>query len=245
MADRPPVLFVVSCEHAGHRVPPAYRPLFRGARATLESHRGWDPGAREVAVELARRLGVVPILHDVTRLLIEVNRSIGHVALFSEFTRDLDVDVRDRLREAFYEPHRREVAAAIERGIARAGQVVHLGVHSFTPEWNGQPRNAELGLLYDPKRTRERRWCEQWQRRVRDREPSLCVRRNYPYRGAADGLTTALRRTYAPARYLGLEIEINQRTIRGTRAARGTSARSPHHWAELLAETIPGTARRR
>jgi len=51
----------------------------------------------------------------------------------------------------------------------------------------------------------------------RVRVPGLRVRRNYPYRGAADGLTTHLRRQLGP-RYLGVELEINQALLLGAQA---------------------------
>jgi hypothetical protein len=41
------------------------------------------------------------------------------------------------------------------------------------------------------------------------------VRRNYPYRGVSDCLVTTLRRQFAGERYLGLEIEVNQKLPRG------------------------------
>ena len=49
--------------------------------------------------------------------------------------------------------------------------------------------------------------------------PELRVRYNYPYRGDSDGLTTWLRKKHPAARYLGIEIEINQRLV-GTRGWR-------------------------
>ncbi|MEN9581780.1 MAG: hypothetical protein RJA70_4789, partial [Pseudomonadota bacterium] len=44
-------------------------------------------------------------------------------------------------------------------------------------------------------------------------EPAARLRRKYPYLGKADGLTTALRREFAPAAYLGLELEVNQASL--------------------------------
>jgi hypothetical protein len=41
------------------------------------------------------------------------------------------------------------------------------------------------------------------------------VRRNYPYRGYADGLTTHLRRRYRGRAYIGIEIEVNQKHVLG------------------------------
>ncbi len=83
-----------------------------------------------------------------------------------------------------------------------------MGVHTFAPELHGERRNADVGLLYDPRR--------EWEKRVVDRmTPALSaqgfrVRRNYPYRGDADGHTTSLRRLYPDGKYAGIEIEINQ-----------------------------------
>ena len=89
--------------------------------------------------------------------------------------------------------------------------MLHLSVHSFTPAIDGRVRNADVGLLYDPARTAERRVCQQLQRALQSAHPELRVRRNYPYRGTADGFTTYLRRLFPDKQYAGIEIEINQR----------------------------------
>jgi predicted N-formylglutamate amidohydrolase len=93
--------------------------------------------------------------------------------------------------------------------------VLHLAVHSFTPVWAGQERNADIGLLYDPRRIQERRLCQRWQRLLGEVDSTLRVRRNYPYLGRADGLTTALRQEFAPTSYLGIELEVNQAVLAG------------------------------
>ena len=41
-------------------------------------------------------------------------------------------------------------------------------------------------------------------------DPTLRLRRNYPYLGKSDGVTQSLRRKHAPERYVGLELEVNQ-----------------------------------
>ena len=42
----------------------------------------------------------------------------------------------------------------------------------------------------------------------------MCIRdRNYPYHGKNDGLTTAMRRCFAPSEYVGIEIELNQALV--------------------------------
>ena len=211
---------LVTCEHADHRVPARYVQCFRSARAraALRSHRGYDPGALGVARRIAERLRAPCYACTVTRLLVEVNRSLSHRDLFSEFTAGLDAADRQRLLDTYYTPHRDRVEAVVRREYAAGRRVLHLGVHSFTPSLRGVVRPIELGLLYDPARSIERRFCRRWQRELEARNPAWRIRRNQPYRGAADGFTTYLRRRF-PARYAGVELEVNQQVL-ATRAGR-------------------------
>jgi predicted N-formylglutamate amidohydrolase len=92
--------------------------------------------------------------------------------------------------------------------------VIHLSSHSFTPELHGKIRNADIGLLYDPRRPGEVALCERWKAAFKLCAPDLAVRRNYPYAGKNDGLTAWFRRRLSPENYIGIEIEINQKHIR-------------------------------
>ncbi len=232
MAAEPYLL--VTCEHGGNRVPAAYRRFFRGRDRLLASHRGWDPGALEAARIIAGRLGARLLTCETTRLLVDLNRPLGHPDLFSEVMATAPATERAEILGHCYHPYHASVRAAIEAGLARHGRVLHVGVHSFTPVRRGVRRAVEIGLLYDPGRQRERSLCRAWQAGLIARLPRrFRVRRNQPYRGAAAGLTTICRRRYGPA-YLGIEIEINQRLMR-------RPARQRAELAELLAETLRGT----
>jgi predicted N-formylglutamate amidohydrolase len=213
MRKREAVL-VISCEHAGNRVPPRYRAQFRGQSAILKSHRGWDPGALDLARAIAIACNAPLLANTTSRLVVECNRSLGHPQLFSEFTRDLDPAEQFRLLAMFYHPHRRSVELAMRRAMRRRGRVVHIGVHSFTPVLNGKRRRADIGLLFDPKRRFERDVVEGLTRELGARAPKLNVRRNYPYRGWTDGLTTTLRGRFPAASYAGIELEVNQGLLR-------------------------------
>lgn len=212
---------LLTCEHAGHRVPREYRALFRGRRRLLASERGWDPGALAVARALARAWAAPLIAGTTTRLLVDLNRSPHNPAVFSELTRGLPREQRERLLARHHRPHWDRVRASVA---ARNGRVLHVAVHSFTPVWRGAERRFEIGILYDPRRPRERRLARDWQERLARACPELRVRRNAPYRGNADGLTTALRRELPPARYLGIELELNQRLLASPRQRRALAA---------------------
>jgi predicted N-formylglutamate amidohydrolase len=202
---------VVSCEHGGNRVPAQYRDLFAGAGELLATHRGQDIGVLPLARELAERLGVPLHAGTVTRLLVDLNRSAGSRTLFSEFTRELPQFERERILDRYYRPYREGVTAEAAAHISAGAQVVHLSLHSFTPEWHGMERRADLGLLYDPRRSLERDFCTAVREALRQSAPHLRVRRNYPYLGTSDSLVTTLRRRFSPASYLGIEIEVNQK----------------------------------
>lgn len=204
---------VVSCEHAGNRIPARYTKLFTNARKVLDGHRGYDIGALHVARQLALRLHAPLLSTNVSRLVIDVNRSLHHPTVFSEFTRALDPVERRRIIAEYYESHRNAVKRAISDALSGGKRVLHIGVHSFTPSLHDVDRNAEVGLLYDPKRTREMKFSVDWQRCIEEFDATLRVRRNYPYRGNADGLTTALREDFPEDRYLGIELECNQRCL--------------------------------
>ena len=203
--------FLISCEHGGNRIPAAYRALFAGHGEVLRSHRAYDPGALRMARDLAAALNAPLHACTVSRLLIELNRSPRHARLYSEFTRDAGAELRRELLDRYYLPYRDAVETRIGELTASGLRVVHLSSHSFTPELDGAVRDADVGLLYDPRRGGERALCREWRLALARHAPGLKVRMNYPYAGTADGFTTYLRRRFPGTDYLGIELEINQR----------------------------------
>jgi predicted N-formylglutamate amidohydrolase len=204
---------LITCEHGGNRIPARYRPLFAGFEALLQSHRGHDPGALALAREMARALASPLFFSTTSRLLIDLNRSIGHPFLYSDATRNAPASVRREILETHYLPYRNRVEAHIAAEIAHGSRVIHIASHSFTPVLDGEVRKADIGLLYDPARSGEIELCRQWQARLKAGAPEWTVRRNYPYTGRSDGLTAHLRRRFPADVYVGIELEINHRHV--------------------------------
>lgn len=204
---------VLTCEHGGNRVPPAYAHLFRGAASALASHRGWDPGALPLARYLARTFERPLFEVTLSRLFVEANRSPTNRRIWSDFTKHLPRDERLAILERWWRPHREQVERSVASAIARGGRVVHVAVHSFTPVLDDEVRNADVGLLYDSRRKAEAAFARRWADHMRELDPGLRVRFNYPYAGAADGLTTWMRRRHGESRYVGIELELNQALV--------------------------------
>ena len=209
MADR---LFL-TCEHAGNVVPKQYRSLFVGHEHLLPTHRGWDPGALILAREMAKRYQAPLYFEETTRLLVDLNRSVGTPDLHSEPTHPLSLAERRAILDVYYHPHRRSVDAAVAALMPTGDRIVHIASHSFTPELHGHVRTADIGLLYDPGRPGEVAFASAWLAALKAADPSLRLRRNYPYLGKSDGVAQALRRRHPAERYVGIELEVNQRYV--------------------------------
>jgi predicted N-formylglutamate amidohydrolase len=207
---------VVSAEHAGNEIPARYRTLFDSdaARRALVSHRGWDPGSAEIASLLARECDAPLVAQRVSRLLVECNRSLGHRALWSEFSRGLAGQERSGVLDRYWHAHRDAVRRLVDRA-PEGATVVHVGVHTFTPVWKERPRATDIGLLLDPRRRRERHIAGRWRRGLARAfaAEGLRVHLNLPYRGWTDGLTTTLRGQLPEDRYVGIELEVSQRLV--------------------------------
>ena len=97
--------------------------------------------------------------------------------------------------------------------MSRGRRVIHISSHSFTPALDGKVRRADVGLLYHPGRHGEAALCARWKASLAAMAPELRVRRNYPYAGKGDGLTSHLRRRFPPGAYVGIELEVNQSIV--------------------------------
>lgn len=212
MAKR--LAFLLTCEHASNKFPPELKQLVTAKHKTLlASHRGWDIGAFTVARHLGEALGVDLFACEFSRLLIDCNRSTNHPELFSEMTKNLPEGLKQQLVEEFYIPYRSAVTDEIAQFVKQDLTVVHLGIHSFTPVFNGKQRQAEVGVLYDPGQPLERKFADEFKPLLQELRPEWRIRNNYPYQGKSDGFTTALRQQFKPTQYVGVEIEINQSLV--------------------------------
>jgi predicted N-formylglutamate amidohydrolase len=166
---------------------------------------------------MARALAMAfraPLVTSTTsRLLVDLNRSIGHPQLFSPATRSAPVKLRTKIVEQHYRPYRVQVERLVRQSVSRGRRVIHISAHSFTPELDGKVRLADVGLLYHPSRRGETELCARWKASLATFAPELRVRRNYPYAGRGDGLTSHLRLRFPSNAYVGIELEINQSIV--------------------------------
>ena len=177
---------VLSCEHATNFIPKKYSSLFKNNSDVLQTHEAYDPGTLDL-FKYFQDLANFSLHQQVSRLLIETNRSINHPKLFSRFSTSLGEQDKAELVKKYYQPYRDEIENIIIQLINEGYEVFHLSVHSFTPILNSVERNTDIGLLYDPARTAEKSLAKEYKSYL-NRNGIYKVRMNYPYLGKADGL---------------------------------------------------------
>ena len=166
-----------------------------------------------MARALARAFGAPLVTSTISRLLVDLNRSLGNPRVFSAATRGASAILRAKIVAQHYLPYRQRVERLVRQAVARGRRVIHISSHSFTPALDGKVRRADVGLLYHPGRRGEVLLCARWKAALAAFAPELRVRRNYPYAGKGDGLTSHLRLRFPQGAYVGIELEVNQRIV--------------------------------
>ncbi|MFX0546018.1 N-formylglutamate amidohydrolase [Roseovarius sp. S1116L3] len=147
---------LILCEHASHRIPAEYDGLGLSDEAAI-SHAAWDPGARDLALNLMRQLNGTLVASTVSRLVYDCNRPPEAASAMPEKSEVIEVPgnvgltqaQRDVRTDAIYRPFCEAVTAQIEERAARGQPTALLTVHSFTPVYYGEMRETEIGILHD------------------------------------------------------------------------------------------------
>ena len=202
---------MLTCEHASNKLPAAFKKAVPAD--VLKTHRAYDIGACAVFRELVKFAKPEFFCEGkFSRLFVDLNRTITNKSAFSEYYEAFEASDKAAAEKAKAQAtaYWQEYRDAIEKFVESAQTVIHLGIHSFTPVLNGKVRSTDIGILYDPSRPQERAYANVIKDEIKRLYPALKVRFNYPYKGTSDGLTTTLRKKFGP-RYVGIEIEINQK----------------------------------
>jgi len=221
---------VLLCEHASNHIPGAYQQLGL-PEDVLSSHIAWDIGAAAVTRQMCRMMDVSGVLASASRLLIDPNREPEHSTLVparSDGTvipanRDLTPAAIAARKVAFYDPFHSAADQLIERQLAEGSIPLIVGMHSFTPEMDGESRPWQIGFLWD----KDPRLAQAMIGLV-ERETDLTVGQNQPYSGR--DLYYSMHRHGAARGLPQTTIEIRQDLL--------ADASMVRQWAALLADLL-------
>ncbi|SHI33089.1 Predicted N-formylglutamate amidohydrolase [Roseomonas rosea] len=176
--------FVLLCEHASNHIPARLGALGLPP-AELSRHIAWDIGAAELARRLSALLDAPLFLAGVSRLVIDLNRPPGVPTSIPERSEDtaipgnlgLGVEERAAREGAWFHPFHVAVAALLDRRQAAGAPTLVVGVHSFTPRFQGVDRPWHAGVLFGEAEVFGRALAA-----AIGADPSLVVGENEPYR---------------------------------------------------------------
>ena len=144
------------CDHASNEIPENYDDL--GLEPDhLRDHIAWDIGAAELTRALSEAFDAPAVLARFSRLLIDPNREPDSPTLIPAASdgvaipgnSEIDPSERDRRIKSFYAPFHDAVAAQVAKMKAAGTVPLVIGMHSYTPVMNGQPRPWQAGLLWN------------------------------------------------------------------------------------------------
>ncbi|MBY0415603.1 MAG: N-formylglutamate amidohydrolase [Bdellovibrionales bacterium] len=208
-----PISIIFSCEHASNTIPEDYLHLFKNKKKLLLTHRGYDQGTKKLSSDLAKHFKSPVVQGNYSRLLVDLNRSKKNKTAFSEITKPLSKNKKNEIITLYHQPHWDKIKTIIAKKIDEGFLVIHIGVHSFTPILYNEIRNAEIGILYHSRKKTEAKFAKLWQNYFHE-HCELRIRRNYPYDGKMDGLSSSMRKLFSEKDYLGFEIEVNHSILR-------------------------------
>ncbi len=186
--------FVLVCDHASNRIPPAYGNLGLTPHQRL-MHVAWDPGAMAVALELSDLLDAPLVTSTVSRLIVDCNRDEAAPDLIPRISERTEIpgnagvggnERADRIAN-YHRPFHDAVERVIEGRRARGMETVLVTVHSFTPVYKDVARPWPIGLIH----ARDARFTAALRDALAAEDAELKIGWNEPY-SALNGVTYTL-----------------------------------------------------
>ncbi|HEX3399481.1 MAG TPA: N-formylglutamate amidohydrolase [Acetobacteraceae bacterium] len=221
-----------TADHAGRTIP---RRLGRLGLTEddLVRHIAWDIGIASVTEHLSAVLDATAVLQHYSRLVIDCNRNptvasaIPEISELTEIPGNIGLSTEQRaMRQAeIFAPYHARIAEVLDARLAAGRRTVYVAMHSFTPEFKGESRAMQVGVLYN----RDARLANILLELLRA-EGDLTVGDNAPY--AVSDVSDYGVPVHAERRKLPhVEIEIRQDLI--------TDEAGQAEWASRFARLLP------
>lgn len=146
----------ISCDHASNLVPKSLNNL--GLKASdLEKHIAYDIGALAISKILSTTFNAPLLYSNYSRLVTDLNRQLDDPALMPEVSDGIVIPANRALSkqqveqriDTLFTPYHNQFSDALDRFEAASVSPVIIGVHTFTPCWQGQQRPWHIGVMWD------------------------------------------------------------------------------------------------
>ena len=180
------IKLLIVADHASNYIPRKYNSLGL-IKKEIFTHKAYDPGVRDLAIDLSNKLNSHLVLGEYSRLLIDCNRDINDPTLISAISdRKLihgnkKISKQERMFRInkIYRPYHEK----IKKKILEKKINVIVSLHSFNPIFKGKKRKLKYGILSN----QDRRLSDLLLIELKKREN--IVGDNEPYKGSLIGDT--------------------------------------------------------
>jgi len=177
---------ILTCEHAGNRVPVSLGTLGLPADV-LELHVGWDIGIAPVAAMIAEAIDAPLVSQPYSRLVIDCNRPTCSAEATPSVSDGIIVPANHSLTDAeragrvdaIHTPYHDRISDLIDQKMEDETRPTIISLHSFTPmlAMERTQRPWDITLLYN----RDARVAERLEQLLMNAAPSLMLAHNEPY----------------------------------------------------------------
>ena len=182
----PSIKLLIIADHASNFIPKKYNNLGL-AKKDIFSHKTYDPGVKELAINLSNKLNSQLVLGEYSRLLIDCNRDLDDPTLIPVISdRKLILGNQKiskkekiyRIKKIYSSYHNKINKKILEEKIN-----VIISLHSFSPIFKGKKRSLNYGILSN----QDRRLSDIVLNELKKKKK--IVGDNEPYRGSLIGDT--------------------------------------------------------
>jgi len=151
-----PLALQLICDHASNVVPGSLNALGLDHHV-FERHIAYDIGAAAVTRNIANALNAPAVFAGFSRLVIDLNRPLGHPESMPETSDNIDIpgnhDLSETARkirsDALFNPYHEAINQSISHTWQKGPAPVLFSIHSFTPNMNGEVRPWDVGILWN------------------------------------------------------------------------------------------------
>ena len=144
------VKLLIIADHASNYIPNKYSNLGLTKKDIL-SHKAYDPGVKDLAINLSNKLNCQLVLGEYSRLLIDCNRDLNDPTLIPVISdrklilgnKKITNQERNYRVKNIYNPYHDK----IKKNIIEKKINVIISLHSFNPIFKGKKRKLKYGIL--------------------------------------------------------------------------------------------------
>jgi predicted N-formylglutamate amidohydrolase len=170
---------LITCEHATNNFHMYQNKLSKSDLEYVDTHWGYDPGAKDAGINLAESLNSMFIATNFSRLILDPNRSVlSNTLIRKNVEIDVELDInknpdREERINKFYIPYHN----ILYEVLSFINPKYFIQMHSFTGKYEKDKfRDFDIGLLYDTENELTKRLIKAFE------ENKISYKLNEPYK---------------------------------------------------------------